>query len=336
MKMGVYLKEKSVYLCVNLLIYLIISFFLYNFNVSLYVISFLFLCWFVPLIGLIIMDFSMKKDFYSSIEEGVNKLDQKYFLQTLIEEPEFLEGKIVYDILAKTNRQMHEEVKKYQTEQLEYRDYIEAWVHEIKTPIAASKLILDNQGDTKAIYEELKKIEDYIEQTLYYARSSQASKDYLVKEFALRPIVSNVIKKHARSFIHKKIKLELETFDEVVFSDVKWVEFIINQLIVNSINYSKKENGYLHIYIKKQENNLILTIEDNGIGIDEKDLPRVFQKGFTGENGRVVKKSTGMGLYLSKKLAEKLYMGLEIESTKNVGTKVHLIFPLSKLTLLEK
>lgn len=331
-----YIKEKWVFIIINLLLFSILSLVLYRFYVSVPYIVTVFVVWFLPLLVWYGMDYLKKRDFFRSIGEGVDSLDQKYLLQSIIDEPSFLEGKMVYDILSKTNKAMHEEVNTYKFQQIEYRYYIETWVHEIKTPLSAAKLILDNHGDLNLIYEEINKIEDYIEQVLYYARSTQVSNDYFVREFSLRTVITKVIQKHAKSFIHKRIKLELPEFDDVVYSDSKWIEFIINQILVNAINYSKGENSEINIYVCKQENNLILTIEDNGIGIDEKDIPRVFEKGFTGENGRSYRRSTGMGLYLCKKLAQKLYIGLEIESVKHVGTKVYLIFPLGKLMLFDK
>jgi len=229
---------------------------------------------------------------------------------------------------------MHEHVKKYKDMQAEYRDYIEAWVHEVKTPIASSKLMFENHKNevTKGIMEELEKIEGYVEQALYYARSSSASKDYMVKEFSLQACISKVLKKNAKAFIHKKIQLQLTEMDDVVYSDEKWIEFILHQIIVNSINYCDNK---ISLYTRKHEHSLILHIVDDGIGIDEKDIGRVFDKGFTGENGRQYRRSTGMGLYICKLLADKLHLGLTIQSTKGEGTEVQIIFPKSKVVLLE-
>lgn len=334
-----YIKDKSIFFVINLLIYGIVSYVLYCFHLSASYIVIIFIVWFMPLLVWNGMDYLKKRSFFRSMVEGIDSLDQKYLLQAIIEEPAFLEGKLFYDILSTTNKAMHEEVNAYKFQQLEYRDFIESWVHEIKTPLSAAKLVLDNYGNQTLIYEELNKIEDYIEQVLYYARSSDVSNDYFVREFSLRTVVTKVIQRHAKSFIHKKIKLELwelEEGEDVIYSDPKWIEFIITQILVNAINYSKRENSKINIHVCRQANNSILTIEDNGIGIDEKDIPRVFEKGFTGENGRSYRRSTGMGLYLCKKLAQKLYIGLEIESVKHVGTKVYLIFPLGKLILLNE
>lgn len=337
MTVRAFLKERAVFITINTILFIAVALFLAFVSVQKIIIIIVGLCWFGPLLTYFLIDFMKRKPFYDEVEVKVENLDQKYLLSEIIEEPGFLEGKILYDILRTSDKQMHEQVNYYKKMQLEYQEYIETWVHEIKTPIASSKLMLENyQGEQIAgLNEELKKIEDYIEQALYYARSSSASKDYLVKEFCLKECVSKVIRRNAKAFIHKKIQLNLAEFNDVVFSDEKWVEFIINQIIVNSINYCYKEDSVITVYTSKHEHNLILHIVDNGVGIDEKDIGRVFEKGFTGENGRMYRKSTGIGLYLCKVLADKLHLGLTIQSQKDVGTEVNIIFPKSKFALLE-
>ena len=142
--------------------------------------------------------------------------------------------------------------------------------------------------------------------------------------------VKKVIKRNQRDFISKRISLELKDLEQVVYSDSKWIEFILNQIIVNAIKYSKGNNDKIEIESQKQNNSVILSIKDYGVGINEKDIGRVFEKGFTGDNGRKFGKSTGIGLYLCKKLCEKLGLGLHIDSKENYGTKVTIIFPTTE------
>ena len=229
---------------------------------------------------------------------------------------------------------MNERVKYFKDEQLEYREYIETWVHEIKTPIASTKLILENDDSklSERVNYEIRKVENYIDQVLYYARSSDVSKDYIIKEFDLRAVVMKSIKSNSRDFINKKIKLELKEVSGKIFSDAKWIEFIINQVIVNAIKFSEANKGVVEIYSEEYENNIVLTIKDNGVGISDKDIDRVFEKGFTGENGRRFGKSTGIGLYLCKKLCRKLGLGITITSKVNEGTKVNIVFPKGRFT----
>jgi signal transduction histidine kinase len=137
--------------------------------------------------------------------------------------------------------------------------------------------------------------------------------------------------KNSRDLIAKKISVDITRIDGTVHSDAKWVEFILNQIIGNSIKYCKEEDKKITVYSVKNENNIVLYIEDNGIGIVEKDRKKVFNKGFTGENGRLYGKSTGMGLYLCKKLCDRLEIGITLESEVGKGTTVKLIFPLGKL-----
>lgn len=164
---------------------------------------------------------------------------------------------------------------------------------------------------------------------LYYSRSNNVHKDYIIKQINLDNVVRDVVKRNYRDFIHKKIRLNIEDINETVYSDEKWIKFIINQIIGNSIKYSGSSAPMISIYSVKKANSVMLTIEDNGVGIPHKDIDRVFEKGFTGENGRKFSKSTGMGLYLCEKLCSKLGLKISISSEVNKGTKVTLIFPLS-------
>ena len=219
----------------------------------------------------------------------------------------------------------------------DYKEYIELWIHEIKIPIATSKMIIENNKNeiTKSIYEELDKIENYTEQALFYARSNTANKDYIIKKTNLEKIVNNVILKNKAELIHKKIQLDIHDINVEVKTDSKWVIFILNQIINNSIKYKKQnENLKIEIFTKKQKESICLYIKDNGMGIKKGEITRVFEKGFTGSNGRILnKKSTGIGLYLCKKLCDKLGMAIELNSEENVGIEIKLIFPLGTFLL---
>ncbi len=209
-------------------------------------------------------------------------------------------------------------------------------MHEIKTPIASAKLILENDDSnlSSRINYEMKRVEGFIEQVLYYARSSDVSKDYIIREFSLRDVVMKAVKNNSRDFINRNIKLNINKIEGNIFSDAKWIEFIINQIIINAIKFSIPNKGEVSISSKVNENNIVLTIKDNGVGINEKDIDRVFEKGFTGENGRNFGKSTGIGLYLCKKLCDKLGIGISLTSKEKIGTKVSIVFPKGKFNIL--
>ena len=239
---------------------------------------------------------------------------------------------------------MVENVNKYKYLTEDYKEYIELWIHEVKIPIAASKMIIENnknstqysnQNDViRSIDEELDKIENYTEQALYYARSNAVEKDYIVTKTNLKEIVNSAILKNKTSLLNEKVSLELDNLQATdVYTDSKWATFIVNQIIQNSIKYAKKEEKKIEISSMEKNDKVILYIKDNGIGIKKGEITKVFERGFTGENGRIIgQKSTGIGLYLCKKLCDKLGLGIELNSEKDKGTEVRIIFPKNSYT----
>lgn len=283
----------------------------------------------------ILIEYREKKNFYDELNNSLDELKEKYLISEIIDTPDFIEGKILKNTVKEAGKSMTENVNFYKLMQEDYKDYIELWIHEIKIPIATSEMIIENNKTevTKSIYEELDKIENYTEQALYYARSNNANKDYIITKSNLQEIVNNAIKKNKSALLSNKTTIELHDLEKEVYTDSKWVIFIINQIIQNSIKYSKNEDRKIEMYSVSNSDNVILHIKDNGIGISSKDIGRVFEKSFTGENGRIInKKSTGIGLYLCKKLCDKLGLGIEISSEKDIGTDVKIIFPKGSYT----
>ncbi len=267
--------------------------------------------------------------------EMLERLEKKTLLCSMMPVPNSPETEIMDEILRISQKNMNDEISKYMRISKEYREYIEMWIHEVKTPIAAAKLIMQNQDNevSSSVMEELTSIEDYVEQALYYARSNDVSKDYMVKTCNLQDIVNEVIRRNRKYFIQRKIGLQLNNLDQVIYTDSKWVEFILHQVVGNAIKYTN-EDANIQFYAETRSNQVILYIEDNGVGISEKDLPRVFEKGYTGKNGRQLKTATGMGLYLCKKLCTKLNLAIAIISKEGEGTTVHIVFPVSKISFL--
>ncbi|MBJ7966893.1 MULTISPECIES: sensor histidine kinase [Bacillus cereus group] len=337
MKIGEFIKDKMIVILSNVLVFIILASILLTANVQFIIICFVFCIWFFPLISYMVIEFIKCKNYYNEINGILENLEKKYLLPEIVKEANFIHGEKLNTILQETSRDMHENVKYYRDMQLDYREYIETWVHEIKTPIASTKLIIENNQNevTNKIDSQLDRIEGLVEQVLYYSRSNNVGKDYIIKPLNLDDVVRTVIKRNYRDFIHKRIKLDIQDIDEIVYGDGKWIEFIINQIIGNSIKYSNNKEQMIRIYSIKKANSVILTIEDNGVGIIPKDVNRVFEKGFTGENGRRFSKSTGMGLYLCEKLCSKLGMKIAIDSEVNKGTSVTLIFPLSGMVTFE-
>ena len=337
MRITDYLKDRVLFLLINFILFIITNGIMLLIGLEPPTIIIIFLIWFLPLIFYIISEFIKEKRFYDELNSTMESLDKKYLLSEVIKEPDFIEGKLLYEVLRQANKEMHEHVKKYRDMEMEYREYIETWVHEITTPIASTMLIIENNENevTNNINYEIKKIEEYIEQVLYYSRSNNVSKDYIIREINLADFVRTVVKKNSRDFINKRISIQLEDTEGIVYSDGKWLSFILNQIIGNALKYSKGKGGWVKIYTERNENNIILTLEDNGIGIIDKDINRVFEKGFTGENGRKLGKSTGIGLYLCNKLCDQLGLGLKLSSQEGQGTKVSITFPLSKLNRMD-
>lgn len=288
----------------------------------------------------IAIEYIIKRNFYKNTYRTLNELNEKYLITELINNPNFSEGKILKDLLEEINKSMIENVNKYKYMQEEYKEYIELWIHEIKMPIAASKMIIENNKNetTKNIDEELQKIENYIEQALYYARSNTVEKDYYIKKVKLQEIVNDSVKKNKNTLIQQKVSLNLHDLDFQVSTDSKWIVFILNQLIQNSVKYRKQDtNLEIEIYAKQGAENVILYIKDNGTGIKEGEVARVFEKGFTGTNGRISnKKSTGIGLYLCEKLCKKLGIAIELTSVQDESTQVQLIFPQNSFINMQK
>ncbi|MDO4282964.1 MAG: sensor histidine kinase [Clostridia bacterium] len=283
----------------------------------------------------IMIEYLRKKYFYNAVLNHLNELDKKFLLAEVIDDSNFIEGKILKSVLEETDKSMLEHVNIYKRLQEDYKDYIELWIHEIKLPIATSKMIIENNKSevTKSIDEELDKIDNYTEQALFYARSNTVEKDYAIKKNSLEEIVDLAIKKNKNILISNRVKIELNHLDHIVYTDSKWCSFILSQIIQNSVKYSKGDEKTIQFYSRENKDNVILYIEDKGIGIKESEIVRVFDKGFTGSNGRVSdKKSTGIGLYLCKKLCEKLGLAIHISSEYNKYTIVEIVFPKGSYT----
>lgn len=279
----------------------------------------------------IIIEYKKKKNYYNTLLTNLEDLKEKYLISEIVKTPNFIEGRILKDILQDTGKSMLENVNYYKNIQEDYKEYIELWIHEVKIPIAASKLIIENNKNeiTKSIEEELDKVENYTEQALFYARSNAVEKDYIINKTKLKDIVNGAILKNKSTLLNEKVSIELTNLkDEDVYTDSKWAIFIVNQIIQNAIKYSKKQEKKIEISSKEKNDKAILYIKDNGIGIKKGEIARVFERGFTGENGRIIgQKSTGIGLYLCKKLCDKLGLGIELNSEKDKGTEVRIIFP---------
>ena len=244
-----------------------------------------------------------------------------------------MENKAYYYALKQACKSMNDRIGELEKENTEYQEYVESFVHEIKTPISALSLALENNNDFR-LKQEVDKINQLVEQMLYYSRSENTEKDYFVKEIQLSEIIHSVILKYRHYMLNKKITLNIHDLDYIVITDEKWLLFIISQIIQNSIKYLDKDKREIEVWGENNNNYINLIIKDNGCGIKESDLVRIFEKSFTGTN-RKKGYSTGMGLYLAKKLCNKLGLQLHIQSKENEFTKLTITFPKSGLYKIE-
>lgn len=324
MKFSRFLKEKIIFLIFVGCITCFSSFLLYMVQSEIMFILFIPSVFLIGSILSLLPEFLKKRNYYSYLNTTKEQLEKLYLLSEVVACPDFYEGEILFDLLKLTGKAMNDEIAKYKHISEDYQEYVELWVHEIKTPIAGAKLICENIGE-RTIIEELDKIEVFVEQILYYARSGSVEKDYTAKTFALSDIVKGVLKENARYLISNKISIQSQELNHTVITDSKWLSFILRQIIENSVKYGCNTLRFESV---KREKNVSLFIKDDGVGISQKDLKRVFEKSFTGENGRRFKHSTGMGLYLCKKLCDRLGLGISLTSEPLVGTEVEIIFPL--------
>lgn len=283
-------------------------------------------------------EFFRKRSFYRNTLELLEQLEPRYLLSELLEDPEFWEGTLLCQVLAACSKAMNDAVSDARREAGEYREYVEAWVHEVKTPIAAGRLALENAPGPLAdsLDTALFQIEGYVEQALFYARSGAVERDYLIRPVPLREAAANTVKRFARPLIAAGFSVDLETLDAVAYTDPKWVEFMLGQLVSNALKY-RGASPRLTFSQRVEEQAVVLTVADNGQGIPAADLPRVWEKGFTGKNGRALAtRSTGLGLYLCKKLCGRLDVGLSIRSAVGEGTAVSLTFPKGRFYLMQQ
>lgn len=297
------------------------------FNVSITLQIFVLTVLFLGLLAAGIYDYSRKKGFYRELEQKLQQLEEKYLLMEMLEKPEFLEGQIFYNVLSEMQKSMNDEIFVQIRKNNEFKRYIETWVHEVKLPIASIRLILHEYKDTSArtLKEQVGRIESYVEQVLYYLRSEVPEKDYRIAPHSLKKLTDQSISENRDSLILNKIKILQETQDISVYTDEKWIRFILGQIISNAVKY-KKEDSIIRVWSHQEEKHRFLHIWDNGIGIAEEDLPRVFEKSFTGKNGRTQQASTGMGLYLCHMLCKRLGHRLTVQSKEGEYTEITIEF----------
>ncbi len=266
----------------------------------------------------------------NAVMDGLN---EKYLFGECAPPPKDAFERALFALFRRSGKSMIETVSDARAAGREYREYVESWVHEIKTPITAATLICRNMGgeNKDKLLRELGQIEAHVERALFYARAESPEKDCLIRQCSLHQIVSDAIKNHQTLLIGQGVRIETEGFgsresEYPVYTDAKWASFIIGQILQNAARYHGEE-PVISLTAMTLGKQVQLSIKDNGIGIPAHELPRVFDRGFTGKNGRARGGSTGMGLYLCRRLTAFLQMDLKITSTEGTGTEVSLTFP---------
>ena len=331
-----FLKASWFEIFLDIILSVVLYFILSSVDMSSELIAFLIIC--VLVIGLIRISvrYSSDKRFWTDvdnlIEAGIDVSD----IGVLIHEPLSYQGRITYGAIDTLIGQYSQSIQSAQTQIVEQKEFIETWIHEVKTPLAASYLIADHYPGSSAIElkRQLSRIESYTEQALYYARMQSLDRDYIVRPALVSHIVKEAIKSRSLFLIENDIHIKTDNLEHEVLCDEKWMIFIIGQLIDNAIKYRdpNKSTSYLEFKLEASTDGIediyTLSIVDNGIGISQADIKRIFDKGFTGSNGRQIakEKATGIGLYLVEKLAHKMDVDVSVSSSVGEYTKVDLLF----------
>lgn len=356
MKLSAFLKDKSLLLLLHFICAAVLAGFLHITGYAAANITLICIVWALILGAWLSAAYLSRRSYFREASRILEQMDKRYLLGEMLPDSFLLEDKLYREMIHRSNKSVIEKIRRLEDAERDYREYLESWVHEIKAPITAISLLCENgkvwyagkvaaSGQTSGeapsrnsityvmqetfrnISLENRKIENCVDQVLYYARSEQVHKDYLIQETDLQTVVYEVLEKEHTLLIQNHVQAEVSCQDKV-FTDKKWIAFILNQLILNSVKYCGSA-PVLHFYTRPVKNSVILTVEDNGTGILPEDLPRIFEKGFTGSNGRSQKNATGMGLYLCRKLCGQLGIGLSAQSEYGKGTTMLLTFPLN-------
>lgn len=324
-----YLKNQLPVILINLLGMLALALFLIASDNPIQTVLFILAVWSIVLVLSLLTFYFSRKKYLNKLLNMTEQLEERYLLPEIMQVPERADEQVFYQIMKMAEKSMLEQIGEVQRERREYKEYIEQWIHEVKTPITAMKLLCENNRSpfSREVLAELENINQYTEQALYYARSEHAEKDYSIREVNLCDVVHSAIADNKYLLRQSNMTIQIDDIETKVYTDEKWVRFILNQIIGNAIKYHA-EQPILHFVATETNDGIVLSIRDNGIGIPKSDLPRIFEKGFTGQNGRTGKNSTGIGLYLCKRLCDKLGIGLTAYS-ENRGTTISLIFQMN-------
>ncbi len=330
-----YIQDKLVIIILSMIFGFFIGLLLLLYGLDLFMIGFIWIC------GLLLFGISLGIGYFRLQErtKHCNKimktLEKSYMISDVIAKPDSIQEEIYYELLKTACKSMNDEVEQSKRSQADYKSYIEEWIHEVKNPVSAIKLICFNHPAevTKQISREMEAIDYLLEQVLYYARSELVEKDYFIRSFSLSDAINTALLRNRTILQSYGFTIEDSVPEVWVSSDEKWVTFILSQLISNAVKYHKNDNPVLKFTAKKSVHSISLMVEDNGIGISKADLPRIFERGFTGSDRKKLN-ATGMGLFICKNLCDKMGLTISAESEVNCRTKIMISFPCGPLTEL--
>lgn len=340
MKPVAYIKDKSLLILLHAVCMALLSGFLYMTGYGKDHILLVLIVWCLILSVYLTGSYFERRRYFQEVEDILENIGQQYLLGELMPCSFRLEDRIYQDMIRKSNKSVIERIRQAEEQQKEYQEYIESWVHEVKAPITGIASVCENHRKSGAgrdgadlpfkevftdILQENRQIENYVDMALYYARSENVYKDYFIAQTDLDGAAYEALSKNRLLFIQNHARAEVDCPD-MAYTDKKWLVFILDQMLLNSIKY-QRDNLLVRIYTKADKDRVLLVVQDNGPGIPEAELSRIFEKGFTGSNGRRIGSSTGMGLYLCHKLCGKLGIRILAESEYGKGTKMILEFP---------
>lgn len=332
MRLTDYLKDRLFIIITSFFVYTIFCMIFYAFHINQSIVISISIVYWLFILVITLWDYFRKYKFYQELLVNLDQLEKKYLILETIKSPDFYEGKLFIQAMYDINKSMIENVKEYELNINDFKEYVEMWIHEVKLPISSLILMTHNHRNDidKKYIEQINRLDNYTDQILYYVRSENAEKDYLIKETSLKKVIKKVAMKNKDYLLESHIDFKVENINYNVLTDSKWLEFMLNQIISNSIKYKRPDvESYIYITATKEENMIILSIKDNGIGIPMCDLSYIFDKSFTGINGRIHSKSTGMGLYIVKKLCQQLGHKIEAESEINEFTVIKIVFSIN-------
>lgn len=329
MKFSDYRKDNQITLLICFAGSLFFATLLFFWGITLSEIVLLWICFAGFVLFAVFGDFLKKQKRIQYLLSTMDSLDQKYLIAEIAEKPETEIEKIYFQMMKTALKSMTEEVSEARRLNVEYQDFIEQWVHEMKVPITGIQLLCENNKTEmmRKIAAQTELMEQNIERVLFYARLGSVEKDYLIKEVSLKKCVFEVLSQNKQFLIQNRVCVHSDAVLDSVFSDHKWLCFMINQIILNSIKYCGDQPPVIEMKSQDMGDYVTLSITDNGIGIKPSEINRVFDKGFVDSNGRMGKQSTGIGLYLCDQLCLKLGIGIDIESETGCYTTVLLHFP---------